>query len=108
MVPIQDTPSSKFTYTAEISVDSPLTALMSAEQLSGTTTGDITEFTFKQPIPIPSYLLALAVGKLEKRKIGPRSHVWSEAETVEGGEYEFSETEKFIAAGESICGDYGQ
>lgn len=25
-----------------------------------------------------SYLIAIAVGKIESRKIGPRSHVWSE------------------------------
>ena len=32
-------------------------------------------FMFKQEVPIPSYLLALAVGELEYRQIGPRSKV---------------------------------
>ncbi len=32
-------------------------------------------FKFKQEVPIPSYLLALAVGELEYRQIGPRSKV---------------------------------
>lgn len=32
-------------------------------------------FHFKQDVPIPSYLLALAVGDLEFRQIGPRSKV---------------------------------
>ena len=30
-----------------------------------------------------SYLIAIAVGKLESRKIGPRTHVWSEKEFVD-------------------------
>lgn len=31
---------------------------------------------FVQKVPMPSYLIALAVGVLESRKLGPRSHVW--------------------------------
>lgn len=34
-------------------------------------------------MPIPSYLLALACGNLASRRVGPRSHVWSEPEAVE-------------------------
>ena len=34
-------------------------------------------------LSIASYLIALAVGALESRVIGPRSKVWSEAEMVE-------------------------
>jgi hypothetical protein len=41
-------------------------------------------------MPIPSYLLALAVGNLESRPLGPISAVWSEPEMVEAGEYEFA------------------
>ena len=33
---------------------------------------------FYQKIPIQSYLIAIAAGNIESRKIGPRSHVWSE------------------------------
>ena len=39
-------------------------------------------YAFRQHIPIPSYLIALAVGALESRDIGPRSKVWSEASMV--------------------------
>ena len=34
-------------------------------------------------VPIPSYLLAIACGNLASRRLGPRSHVWSEPEAVE-------------------------
>lgn len=53
-----------------------------------------------------SYLVALAIGALEKRKLGPRSDVWSEKETVEQGAYEFAETEKFLSTAEEVCGKY--
>lgn len=74
------------------------------------------------------HLVALAVGALEKRDIGPRSAVWSEKEMVDAGAHEvwyhnadaliaqlvlsvlsptqFADTEKFIAAAEAICGPY--
>ena len=37
-------------------------------------------YRFHQKIPIQSYLIAIAVGNIKSRKIGPRSHVWSEEE----------------------------
>jgi hypothetical protein len=57
-------------------------------------------------VPIPSYLLALAVGKLVAQDIGPRSRVWSEASMVAAGAYEFGETEAYLAAGEAVAGEY--
>lgn len=59
-------------------------------------------FSFKQCIPIPSYLLALAVGVLESKKIGPRTAVWSEAEILDGAAWEFSGTETFLKAAEDL------
>lgn len=44
----------------------------------------------RQGVPIPSYLLALAVGHLESRPLGPISAVWSEPEMVEAGAHEFA------------------
>ena len=46
---------------------------------------------FDQPVPIPVYLIAIVVGLLESRKLGPRSHVWSEKEYVDKAAYEFAE-----------------
>jgi len=106
MLPCQDTPSNKFTYSAVVSVDAPLTALMSAQRTGSSAKGAVTEFTFNQPEPIPSYLLAIAVGELDSREIGPRSLVWSEPALVDAGAHEFALTEKFIAAGEAVCGPY--
>jgi len=38
--------------------------------------------------------------------VGPRSTVWSEPEMVQAAAFEFSETEAFIAAAESLVGPY--
>eukprot|EP00877_Chromochloris_zofingiensis_P004503 jgi/Chrzof1/14053/Cz08g22210.t1 len=127
-VPCQDTPAVKSTYTAAVRVPAELTALMSAvpiddkqdqqqqpqQQQDGVphlvdvpTPKYVTKvFHFEQKVPIPSYLLALAVGELECRELSPRSKVWSEPAMVEAGAYEFAETAKFLEAGESLAGDY--
>jgi len=75
MLPCQDSPGVKSTYTATIAVPNPLVALMSAVQAegSGKKEGETTYYKFSQPVPTPSYLVALVVGALEERKIGPRS-----------------------------------
>ena len=51
-------------------------------------------------------MIAIAVGKLESRKIGPRSHVWSEKENVDAAAFEFAETETMIQTAEELCGPY--
>ncbi|CAG9563858.1 unnamed protein product [Danaus chrysippus] len=67
ILPCQDTPAVKFTYEAEITAPEPFTVLMSAIRLNA----NANKTSFSQPVPIPSYLLALAIGVLESRKLGP-------------------------------------
>jgi len=107
IVPCQDSPSVKMTYTAEISAPAELTVLMSAlrEGVSEPRDGQRIH-SFKQPVPIPSYLLALVVGDLVSKQIGPRSHVWSEPQLIDKAAFEFSETEQFLQTAESLCGPY--
>lgn len=109
LLPCQDTPSVKTPYTAKITCGSALTALMSAIPEGSEPHSEETEskvHSFKQPVPIPSYLIAIVVGALESRKIGPRSKVWSEKEMVDAAAYEFAETEKMIATAEKFLGPY--
>ena len=110
MVPCQDAPAVKITYDASITVPAPLVALMSAsaENIgSFDSTGvSISFYSFKQDVPLPAYLIALAVGDLECRDIGPRTRVWSEPSMVELGAYEFADTETFLKAAEDVCGPY--
>lgn len=61
MLPCQDTPSVKATYTAAIR--SPLRVLTSGRQLSKTSHDDgTTTYYSSQPVPIPSYLITIAAG----------------------------------------------
>ncbi|KAI8324069.1 leukotriene A4 hydrolase [Martensiomyces pterosporus] len=59
LLPCQDSPSVKISYSADIRVPKPLTALMSAISTSSRDDGDSTVFSFEQRTTIPSYLIAL-------------------------------------------------
>merc|ERR1719450_1628162 len=61
---------------------------------------------FLQKVPIQSYLIAIAVGAVVSKKIGPRSHVWSEAEYIDKAAFDFSETESFLETAEELNGPY--
>ena len=108
IVPCQDTPGVKFTYSAQVTVPAPLRALMSAVPQPASSRDGLpaNTFLFEQKIAIPSYLIALAVGQIEGIKIGPRSTVWSEPAVVKAAAWEFEQTEEFIAAGESFLTPY--
>lgn len=83
-----------FTYFfLQITAPSELVVLMSAlrdgEPVKNS--DNTTLYSFKQPVPMPSYLIAIAVGNLESRDLGPRSKVWSEPEFVDLAAFEFAE-----------------
>ncbi|KAI9269391.1 peptidase family M1-domain-containing protein [Sporodiniella umbellata] len=103
--PLQDSPSVKVTYSA--AVTSPLPVVMSSLLISTDDNQNGTKtYHFKQNTTIPSYLIAIAAGNLASREIGPRSSVWCEPEVVEQAAWEFDDTEKFIATGESLLTPY--
>ncbi|XP_014610852.1 PREDICTED: leukotriene A-4 hydrolase [Polistes canadensis] len=106
IVPCQDTPSVKFTYSAQITAPKEMTVLMSALSGGQEETEKTKVYTFCQSIPIPSYLIAIAVGVLASKKIGPRTTVWAEQEYIEQSAYEFAETETMLKTAEDICGRY--
>ncbi|KAG8513983.1 Leukotriene A-4 hydrolase [Galemys pyrenaicus] len=109
IIPCQDTPSVKLTYSAEVSVPKELVALMSAIRDGEAPDPEDPSrkiYRFNQKVPIPCYLIALVVGALESRQIGPRTLVWSEKEQVEKSAYEFSETESMLKIAEDLGGPY--
>src|SRR3546814_7861746 len=59
-IPCQDSPGIRFSYSAKVQVPKDLIALMSAG--NPTEKSDDGLYNFTQPNPIPSYLMALAVG----------------------------------------------
>ena len=56
--------------------------------------------------PVPSYLIALAVGDLGFRELGPRSGVYAEPSLLDAAAHEFADTEAMIAAVEEMYGPY--
>jgi len=107
MVPCQDTPVVRVAYKAEVTVPEGLTAVMSAGPAGDEPTGDGRHtFRFTMPQPIPSYLLALAVGRLACRDLSPRARVWAEPETVEAAAWEFAGVEDMILKAEGLFGPY--
>jgi len=120
MLPCQDTPSTKFTYSAkvcliikncivykniyfikcidglimdnlQITAPKPLTALMSAVPLDVIDYGETRTFLFQQTVPVQSYLIALAIGNLVSKTLSPISKVWSEPEEIDKAAYEFEQ-----------------
>ena len=67
-IPCQDSPGIRFTYNATVDVPKDLMALMSA--VNPTEKNSQGHYTFVMDQPIPSYLLALAVGDVEFRSVG--------------------------------------
>lgn len=108
LVPCQDTPAVKAPYTIKISCPPPLVAACSGipvHQQPILEDDGCVSYSFEQKNPIPTYLIALVVGKLQKGKVGPRSSVYTEQEYLSKAIYEFSEdTENYICAAEEITG----
>lgn len=110
VVPCQDTPSIRQTFTASLEVPASLRAVMAAASLgrsstTESTSGWVTE-RFEMPQPIPPYLLAFAVGDLASKDLSPRSRVWSEPAQLEAAAWEFEHVEDHLHAAESLFGPY--
>lgn len=104
-IPLQDSPGIRFTYEATVKVPNQLLALMSAENPQEKNEQGIYQFKMEQPIP--AYLMALAVGDIQFRSLGPRSGVYAEEGLIEKAAYEFGELEKMISIAEELYGPYG-
>jgi aminopeptidase N len=107
-IPTQDSPGIRQTFRARIVVPEGLRAVMSAESLTpdGVSTSAGRAFEFRLTRPVPPYLFALGVGRLDFRELGPRSRVYAEPATVEQAAYEFADVERMIDAAESLLGPY--
>ena len=106
VVPLQDTPQRRITFTAALTVPTALRGLMAAAFEGREERGDVAVERWRMPQPIAPYLFAFAVGELASRELGARSRVWAEPSVVDGAAWEFAEVDGMLAAGESLFGPY--
>ncbi|MEN9699892.1 MAG: hypothetical protein RLZZ301_1090 [Bacteroidota bacterium] len=103
-IPCQDSPSNRITYSASVKVPADLMALMSARNpkkraLDG-------HYHFELTKPIPSYLIALAVGDIRYHAFSANSGVYAEKELIDACAREFVAIPKMIDAAEQLYGPY--
>lgn len=103
-IPLQDTPSNRITYSANLRVPQELMAIMSASNPTEKSEDGSYHFEMKQAIP--SYLIALAVGDLTYTKLSPNCGVYSEKELATQCAYEFADLPKMISMAEKLYGKY--
>lgn len=104
---MQDTPSIRTTYSADVTVQSPYVAHMSAITTGSKVNKDNTiTYSFTQAIPIPSYLLAFSVGNIQEKSLGKRTNVISEPTHIDDDEYELQDLGHLLDLGEEYMGTY--
>jgi len=109
VIPCQDTPSIRQTFTAAIDVPAALRAVMAAAVVGERTIVQaparaVEHFAMTQPIP--PYLFAFAVGELASKDLSPRSRVWTEPSALDAAAWEFEQVEEHLHAAEALFGPY--
>jgi aminopeptidase N len=108
-IPTQDSPGIRQSWTARIVVPASLTAVMSGERLTpkGENLPDGTHaYRFAMPHAVPPYLIAIAIGDIAFRPLGPRTGVYAEPATIDRAAAELVDTEKMVTTAESLYGPY--
>ena len=84
VAPMQDTPAIKVTYDSKVTVKNDFVVKMSANETKVEQVDqDHKMYSFKNDIKIASYLIAIAVGDLEYRSLGPNTGVITEPSFME-------------------------
>ncbi len=103
-IPLQDSPGIRVTFEARVHTPPGLRAVMGAARVDSPAGAN--EFRFKMDQPVPSYLIALAVGDLAFQSTGPRTGVWAEPSMLPKAAAEFADMEKMLEAAERLYGPY--
>jgi leukotriene-A4 hydrolase len=103
-IPLQDTPAVRVTYRATIFTPPQLRAVMSAGNNPRAPKNGV--YQFDMPQPIPSYLIALAVGDLAFKAMGKRTGVYAEPSVLAAAVAEFDDTEAMLDQVEVMYGEY--
>lgn len=103
-LPCPDGPGIRFTYDAKVAVPKGLMALMSAENPQKANDSGI--YHFRMEVPVPAYLMALAVGDIQFRSIDQRTGVYAEPTMIDKARYEFEDVGKMVTTAEKLYGPY--
>ncbi|ESQ93080.1 peptidase M1 [Asticcacaulis sp. AC460] len=110
-IPTQDSPAIRQTYTARIVVPSDLSVVMSAKALTPdgeAVPGHASQraYRFEMDQPIAPYLIAIAIGDIGFKELGPRTGVYAEKSMLDKSAYELEGMEDLLKAAEKLYGPY--
>lgn len=106
-IPTQDSPGIRQTWSARIVAPKELTVVMSAESLGSEAAGeDARAWRFRMDQPVAPYLIAMAIGDLAFRELGPRTGVYTEPARIDAAAAEFADLEQMMRTAESLYGEY--
>jgi aminopeptidase N len=107
-IPTQDSPGIRQTWSARIVAPQDLTVVMSAEMLGPepATADGLRAWRFRMTHPVAPYLIAIAIGDIAFRELGPRTGVYTEPGMLDAAANEFADLEKMVAAAEALYGPY--
>ena len=107
VAPLQDTPSNRITYSANITAPKEFVVKMSANETAVYSVDENNNVAyFECAIPIPPYLLAIAIGDLEYRSLGDRVGVITEPSQMDKVANELSDMGLLLDTVEEYMGRY--
>ena len=104
VVPMQDTPSVKFTYDVHVQTMRSVVTYVSGNFTREVFSGGERNRYFSMNIPVPGYLLAIVSGNLEEVQVGPKTYVITEPENIEAAARELDELDRTISEMEKYTG----
>lgn len=104
LLPCQDVPAIRITYNAQVQTPKGMMAVMSAHNPQQRNPDG--NYRFEMEIPVPTYLIALAVGDISFKAINDRSGVYTEPSLLEFAAKELSDIPNMMKAAEELGGPY--
>ena len=104
-MPVQDSPQLRITYTANIHTRADLLVLMGADG-NPTSKNSLGYYNFVMDKPIPPYLISIAVGDFEFKKLSDETGIYAENSLLNKAAAEFSDINKMMKAAKHLYGEY--